>query len=155
MSDHVSLDEHTDTRLVVGGFPTQQENLARHHDTLDALADRLLGIGGESVVVPHFQPDVANFVLTLCLRKGEPFDPENAAVEEGEPSECHANVVSLWREGRGAICTGYALSPDGLWRPHSWLREPSGRIVETTERRDAYYGHEFDEEGAAIFADLA
>jgi hypothetical protein len=34
------------------------------------------------------------------------------------------------------------------------VREPSGRIIETTELRDAYFGYQLDDAGAAIFADL-
>jgi hypothetical protein len=34
------------------------------------------------------------------------------------------------------------------------VREPSGGIIETTELREAYFGYELDDEGAAIFAEL-
>jgi hypothetical protein len=37
---------------------------------------------------------------------------------------------------------GFALSPDGLWRQHSWALSsaPGGRVVETTVTRVAYAG---------------
>jgi hypothetical protein len=58
-------------------------------------------------------------------------------------SACHANVslVFVMSEGAIRIATGYALSPDGLWRQHSWgVDSESSRVVETTVRRVCYYG---------------
>jgi hypothetical protein len=80
------------------------------------------------------------------------FDSSGAAFGLGDPSECHENVAALRRAGRGDICTGFALPEDGYWLLHSWLVEPSGRVIETTEERTAYYGHRFDDEGAKLFA---
>jgi hypothetical protein len=144
--------EAEDPRLIVGRAPTQQENLEQHRGLLTILADRLLAIGGERVVVPHDDPQVAGFLMELVVDHGRSFDAGEVHVEEGEPSDCHANVVRLWREGRGSICTGFALSPDGLWRGHSWLRTQAGTLVETTLVRDAYFGFEFDAEGAELYA---
>src|SRR5579884_2242193 len=41
------------------------------------------------------------------------------------------------RDGGGKYCTGYALSEDGVWRPHSWVMDATGAVVETRseERR--------------------
>ena len=55
---------------------------------------------------------------------------------------CHQNVASVWKAhkfGIVGICTGYALTEDGLWRQHSWglLREA---LLETTEPRVKYFG---------------
>jgi len=60
-----------------------------------------------------------------------------------QPSRCHANSGFLWDANRDKLelCTGYALSEDGLWRQHSWCWWPAQRkVVETTERRKAYVG---------------
>jgi hypothetical protein len=110
-------------------------------------------IGGTSVVVPPDDPELVERELALLLREGRPYRRGSAVLEEGDPSECHANAVALWRAGRGAICTGYALSGE-RWRSHSWVAAPGGVIIETTELRAAYYGFELDDDGAAIFADL-
>lgn len=56
---------------------------------------------------------------------------------------CHENVAKMHRRNpqRFAICTGYALSNDSIWRPHSWvLDKKNRRIIETTEKRVTYYG---------------
>jgi hypothetical protein len=141
-----------DSRLWVGRHPAQQVNAERYGDVLARLADVLLAEGGESVVVPHFEPpEVAEFVLGLTLRLGQFVPGEVAVVEAGASGECHANAVALWRSGRGAISTGFALSDDGMWRAHSWLRESSGRLIETTEQRVAYFGLALDHEDADLF----
>jgi hypothetical protein len=141
------------SRLFVGLHPWQTVNAERNGFALSALADRLLTIGGTSVVVPPDDPELVERELALLLGDGHPYSRDSAVLEEGDPSECHANAVALWRAGRGSICTGYALS-DERWRSHSWIAAPGGVIIETTALRDAYYGYELDGDGAAIFAEL-
>jgi hypothetical protein len=141
-----------DDRLVIGSMPNQRENAEQHGEMLSRVADRLLAIGGEKVVVPPDPPPFVWFLLTLMTRDGQVFETGTVRLDEGDPSDCHVNVVRLWREGHGAICTGFALSPDDYWRHHSWIRDPSGAIVETTEVRSVYFGFEFDDEGAELFA---
>lgn len=139
------------TKLFVGQHPWQRENATRNGQRLSELADRLSAIGGQTVVVPPDNPDLVEVELGHLLDAGRPYDPANATLEAGEPSECHANVARLWRAGRGSICTGYALS-NGRWRSHSWIAARDGAIIETTEPRDAYYGIELDDQGAQTFA---
>jgi hypothetical protein len=146
--------DRTDPRLVLGSTENQRQNLEQHAETLSLLADQLLAIGGEKVVVPADDPRVSEFWLTLVRRRGETFDYRKARLEKGEQNDCHANVVRLWRSNHGSICTGFALFADGYWRPHSWVRDKSGGVVETTELCDAYVGHEFDDAGAEIFAHI-
>jgi hypothetical protein len=68
----------------------------------------------------------------------------------GENNHCHDNACTFWKENpeKYVIATGYGLSPDGLWRPHSWLMEPQNdsdaKIVETTVGRLAYLGRVLD-----------
>jgi hypothetical protein len=98
------------SRLFVGGHPLQSENMERNGPMLERLADRLLPLGGETVVVPFDSPALVAAELRRLLRSGQAFDAQSATLEQGEPSDCHVNSVNLWRVGRGAICTGYALS---------------------------------------------
>jgi hypothetical protein len=103
--------------------------------------------------VPAYEPPkLAGSLLRKLLEFGQVVNAQTVHLEAGEPSECHANVVSLWRAGRGAVCNGFALSDDGLWRSHSWLSEPCGHIVETTELRTAYFGSQLDDHTAEVFA---
>ena len=73
----------------------------------------------------------------------------------GERSQCHYNTARLYSysvKRIDAIVTGYALSKDGLWREHTWglLK---GKIVETTERRVAYFGKVLNADEAREFVD--
>jgi len=79
-------------------------------------------------------------------------------MKRGQANRCHANTSNLWLANKDqheiVICTGYALSNDGMWRQHSWLalrRPRSIQIIETTERRVAYFGFAMTEEEAMKF----
>lgn len=74
----------------------------------------------------------------------------------GAPSQCHRNTCELWElnKDKMKICTGYALSDDGMWRQHSWgiVKTPrSIKIIETTKERVAYYGFIMTDEQAKEF----
>lgn len=81
---------------------------------------------------------------------------------KGEPSQCHYNSCALYKanllntklDGDLTIATGYALSKDGMWRQHSWLvlrKCRSYKIVETTEKREAYFGFAMNAEKCLEF----
>lgn len=105
------------------------------------LRTRLLEIGGRELVWPRVEED-----LGAILERGRPLNGTGAESIAGQPSRCHANVIAQWRDREGVtVMTGYALSDDGLWRPHSWcVRE--GQVLETTDPRDWYYGFELTDE---------
>ena len=95
----------------------------------------LLGIGGWGVCI-HQEPD-----LGKILKRGRRF-PARSKTMRGEPIQCHLNSACCWDENRDlcTICTGYALSKDGMWRQHSWVFTNDKVVVETTEKRVAYWG---------------
>lgn len=96
----------------------------------------LLSYGG-SLVVP---PRVPESDLEELLASASVFGPAVRFVQ-GDAGECHRNVAALWIDGAiESIGTGYALSADDLWRPHSWGVDPDGVLVETTDERCAYMG---------------
>lgn len=115
-------------------------------EPLQLLEAKLLPLGGERVVWLGFDED-----LDKILERGRVFAGEGATVEQGAPSQCHSNVARLWDEDSNAICTGYALSDDGLWRQHSWLLASDGTIVETTEPRTLYFGFVLEGDEASDF----
>ena len=127
-----------------------------YQDFLD-LEEELLCFGGYSVVLPDIEED-ANAILTRgYLRNGQ------SRMMVGRPSQCHANTADLWEQNQKdhdvTICTGYALSPDGLWRQHSWLlhrydtgKQRRERVIETTVKRLAYFGFELTQQEAELFA---
>lgn len=96
----------------------------------------LLDIGGWAVCVPKKEEDLKKIMI-----RGRSF-PGRSTLMKGEPCQCHLNSACCWDENRDRckICTGYALSKDGMWRQHSWVFTNQGRVVETTEKRVQYYG---------------
>ena len=88
------------------------------------------------------------------LDRGRYFPGSGARSRRGEESACHANASMLLVATKGAvrIASGYALSPDGLWRQHSWgVAAEDGRVVETTERRVRYFGFILNDAESLLF----
>ena len=115
------------------------------------LEERLLQVGGVMLV----PPDGIEEDLDKILDRGEAFDGRNALLRRGQPIACHANSAALWETHpeRYMICTGYALSKDGLWRQHSWVLDGHlRRLIETTTVRLAYFGCRLDGLEAEVFA---
>ena len=70
-------------------------------------------------------------------------------------NNCHQNVASIWRakeSGILGIATGYALSEDGLWRQHTLGVVREG-LLETTKKREKYFGIILQGEKAGHFSD--
>lgn len=123
------------------GFTTRTGN------TDCPLKKTLLDIGGWGACIPHIEPD-----LLKILERGRRF-PGRSKMMRGEPCRCHSNSAACWDENRELcrICTGYALSRDGMWRQHSWVYTNDGAVVETTEKRVAYFGFVMDEDECEEF----
>jgi hypothetical protein len=115
--------------------------------------ERLLAIGGKKI-----SPQPNEYIQCLASH-GQLMDCP-VIFREMEPSQCHENVRELWLKKRPksrllAICTGYGLTEDDMWRPHSWgLSRTAGKIsiIETTVIRSKYFGVMFNREGSDIFA---
>ena len=115
------------------------------------MRSHLLFLGGSEVCMPVFDPD-----LDAILTRGELWYKTPAKQVKGKPNQCHHNAANLWfnNQDKYTICTGYALSNDGIWRSHSWLIDKSAHrphIVETTEKRVAYYGYQMSPQEAKKF----
>jgi hypothetical protein len=109
----------------------------------------LLDIGGWAAVIPEIEPD-----LIKILERGRRF-PGKSRTMRGQPSRCHENSALCWEANteQCSICTGYALSRDGVWRQHSWILAHDGTLVETTEKRVQYFGFVMTEEECQEFLD--
>lgn len=132
-------------------------NIARHEKFL-VLRLLLLEIGGEETCFPAIEEDIDHI-----LERGR-YYPGRSKMMAGRPSHCHANAAGLWeanhKEHDIHLCTGYALSDDGMWRQHTWLvhrydtaTQHRTRLIETTTKRLAYFGFEMTDEEAETFAD--
>jgi hypothetical protein len=120
----------------------RNENHLRYHSTQtpewEILSHRLKAIGG-TVVSAAFEEDIH-----LILRHGKTWVPlqKDIILRRGEAIRCHDNSV-LFQAAHPHlhVCTGYALSNDGIWRSHSWCFEQrTCSIIETTVKRVAYHG---------------
>lgn len=113
--------------------------------TNQQLEARLLALGGKRCVIPVVEED-----LEKILERAFPQEGRQIIMMKGAPSQCHMNSALCWdaNQDRCQLMTGYALSKDGIWRPHSWCRDLSRcqsrtkapRVVETTEKRKLYFG---------------
>ena len=114
------------------------------------LFDTLLSEGGYAVA-PGVDPD-----LTKILDRGYLRDGRSAELMRGQPISCHSNAALLWAENRdhSVIVTGWAMSDDGVWRQHSWVKHlGTGKIYETTNPRVLYYGFDLTPDEAEVFYD--
>lgn len=111
------------------------------------LRDLLLSFGGNEACILEPEEDIDNI-----LEYGQFWFGKNSKMMKGLPNQCHSNSCRLWKSSdnktHSRICTGYALSKDGIWRQHSWvlnLKANSNQIIETTIPRIAYFGFIMDE----------
>lgn len=127
-------------------------------EKLALLRDTLLSFGGEEVCLPYIEEDIDNILEYGQLWQGG----TKVKMMKGEPSQCHYNSCALYKanllntqlEGDLTIATGYALSKDGMWRQHSWLilrKSRSYKVIETTEKREAYFGFAMNAEKCLEF----
>lgn len=115
------------------------------------LSDKILKFGGNVVCIPEPEEDYENI-----MKYGQFWFGKGAKMMKGQPSQCHKNSCNLWKQNKRntRICTGYALSSDGIWRQHSWVLEfcaNSNHIIETTNKRVAYFGFVMDEDTCREF----
>jgi hypothetical protein len=110
---------------------------------LKALRARLLKLGGKFVCFFGFEENLEKIMARGVLMKGGPRGGK-PIMARGEASRCHSNSAACWEANQGELflCTGYALSDDGIWRQHSWCwHHRLRKVVETTEPRVAYFGY--------------
>lgn len=122
------------------GFEAVSPNDYKLLKPLLELREKLLSFGGSEVCMPGFDEDAQKI-----LDRGQLWYGDRIHMMKGQPCQCHRNSSYCWEanQDKSVLCTGYALSKDGLWRQHSWLvelRPRKNRIVETTVRRVAYFG---------------
>ncbi len=106
----------------------------------EALKLKILGYGGEAVVLAYKDSDHPKMLERGVCRYG------SHVVMMPRMSNVHENIARLSIGGLvDSVCTGYALSQDGVWRQHSWgLKD--GVIVETVEPKVAYFGFTLTDE---------
>lgn len=134
---------------------TIDEMKAMHPKMDDRLVDlrkHLLNFAGEATCLPAYEEDIDDI-----LKYGQFWVGNNIKIMKGLPSQCHYNSSRLWEKNKKdcRICTGYALSDDGMWRQHSWviwMKPRSNQIIETTVPRIVYFGYVMTSEQCELFA---
>lgn len=113
---------------------------------LNNLYGRLLEVGGKAVAA-RYEEDAEKL-----LERGVEMSPKGLRMMVGDRSACHANAARLHETNpkQVKIVTGYALSSDQVWRQHTWGLWGK-RVVETTEKRTAYFGFVLTPEETANF----
>jgi hypothetical protein len=116
------------------------------------LRNLLLSFGGQEACMPTGVDED----LPKMLERGQLWYGDRIDMLKGTPSRCHENSSLCWYANidRVVLCTGYALSEDGMWREHSWcvdIRPRKNRIIETTVPRIAYFGFAMTKEEAFEF----
>lgn len=115
------------------------------------LARHLVNLGGDSVIplrAPTWQ-DYPYYMCGVLLDFGKVFKGFKTRLVKGERNMCYWNVARLVLDNKNITgYTGFALSSDGMWRPHSWGVNSRGTIIETTIKRDMYFGRRFMEDEA-------
>lgn len=111
-----------------------------HVKEMLALKELILPFGGDAISTGFYEDDADQI-----LSRGQLWYGDQTTLMKGRPSRCHQNSCDLWEVNRERtrICTGYALSEDGIWYQHSWLiqqKPKQNRVIETTVERVLYFG---------------
>jgi hypothetical protein len=122
------------------------------------LNERLVGIGGDILVLLPAgwgpDPECRQIWAQVELKFGQQIDAL-VRLKQKEMSGCHRNVAEIWRRKQykiAAICEGYGLGDDGLWRDHTFGIMKNGGIIETTYVHEKYFGLIHGEEMSDGFA---
>jgi len=153
--------ENTGKAIIQKPNPDQLADLKRRFDEaakqqpeIYELRRRLLSLGGVELVTPPNTDEYVVFFNESGRIKGGPIKciPMSS-------SEAQKNIVTIWNARMHNVFSlvgigiGYALSDDGLWRQHFWGERRRG-ILETTTKREKYFGCTLRAGGAFAFAYL-
>lgn len=106
-------------------------------ELIAAVGAALAGKGGEVFLTPAAGWDDLSWRVA---RGGRLWGPTDEMVA-GAPNSCHGNVAALCAGDPSlSHAFGWALTPDGMWRVHSWAVRDDGSTVDTTMERTAYFG---------------
>lgn len=110
-------------------------------DDLLNLRDFLLLFGGEDACTVNSYKEAKNI-----LTRGQLWFGDRISVAKGKYDEVNQNVANLWsfNENKTRIAVGFTLTPQGVWRRHSWLilhKKPYNKIVDSSDQNYLYFGY--------------
>ena len=116
-------------------FLAERNATALKNPAAKKLRLKLLGHAGEEVLL-RVTPEE----IDRLLERGEFYPANGASLRRMQANRCHFNAAKHFLTGQAAkVVSGFALS-EGLWRSHTWVLNSRGRIIETTEPREVYFG---------------
>ena len=115
----------------------------RTREDIGRLKTHLLKFGGNRFQMDWFlNVELSENDVAMLLSCGTLHGGGSVRLAKMARNRCHANAADLvTQDPKLSFFTGFALSEDGIWRIHSWVTTPDGRILETTERRMKYFGY--------------
>ncbi len=130
-------------------LPTQDEIRVRCDPVLGKVRDRLLAIGGTTVVLATAPPSAVRRLHTA----GHLYAGDGAVILplDSQSSSSKIAQLHLLCPDDLQVATGYARGPDGCWRPHVWGVLDGVTVIETATRRDWYFGYLLDPDETAKF----
>jgi hypothetical protein len=135
--------EHALLAAGPGVEPWSQGSVSKPKKAVQDLASLLFQHGGNRAYIPFEEVPLCEAYATL----GQLILPKKVKMKRGEERRCHLNslVQSTMSLGKLSFVTGFGLiEKTGMWHAHSWLTTKSGQIIETTVKRDMYFGVPFD-----------
>jgi hypothetical protein len=105
---------------------------------------RLLNLGGDFVVCYLDKESPFKILSPGVWESGKLITPKKIRRKRGESNLCVDNSMELCRSNpeKYAFAIGWGLN-DECWRPHAWVMDVEGNVIETTEPREKYYGISF------------
>jgi hypothetical protein len=125
--------QHIDAERLA--FLAERNATALQNPAAVKLRAKLLEYAGEEVLLRVSPTEIDRLLL-----RGEFHTGKGVGLRRMQANRCHFNAAKLLLTGRVAqVASGFALS-QGLWRSHTWVLNAKGRIIETTEPREEYFG---------------
>lgn len=105
------------------------------------LKNYLLLFGGEEVCTVDNYDEAKNI-----LTRGQLWFGDRVTVAKGSYDETNQNIAHLWsfNENKTRIAVGFTLTPQGVWKKHSWLilqKRPYNKIVDSSDENYLYFGY--------------
>ena len=108
---------------------------------LKSLLKTLLSYGGDVACLWKPNPIPNKSFVKQLLSYAQIKNGRKAKLIKMEANNCHGNSYAMSQKKGMVWMTGYALSSDGVWRPHSWCWDSNkNQNIETTVRRVKYFG---------------